>query len=299
MKNQSYWVLLGLVFFSVLKVSAQNEPRKTVDGKTYIVHKVTSGETLYGISKKYSTSVKEIQSANDLSGGLKSGQDLLIPTQSNTNNESNEVSYHTVASGETLSGIARKYNTTVDELKSLNSLSSTSIRVGQSLKVPSGGAVSKETVVEEVTPEVSVVKEEPKPDENKPAVVAKKPAGPRNDKGNASDSGKKAENADGGMPRTAEVLAETATEKEEVGTALVKTDGMDQTRTFVMHPSLPKGSIIVVINEKTGKMAYCRVVDNIKPADLNGASVAITKTVADKIGLKDSKGSVKIKYAAP
>lgn len=299
MKNQSYLVLLGLVFFSALQVSAQNETRKTVDGKTYIVHKVANGETLYGISKKYSISVKDIQTANDLSGGLKAGQTILVPTQSNDKLESNEVSYHTVASGETLSGIARKYNTTVEELKTLNSLSSASIQVGQSLKVPSGGATSNVPVVEEVKPAVVEVKEEAKPVENKPVAVVKKPAGPRNDKGSASDSGKKAENADGGMPRTAEVLAETATEKEEVGMALVKTDEMDQTRTFVMHPSLPKGSIIVVINEKTGKMAYCRVVDNIKPADLNGASVAITKTVADKIGLKDSKGSVKIKYAAP
>jgi hypothetical protein len=41
------------------------------------------------------------------------------------------------------------------------------------------------------------------------------------------------------------------------------------------------------------------VVDNIKPSELNGASLAITKTVANKIGMKSNQGSVTIKYAAP
>lgn len=303
MKSKAIFFLV--LFASVFSVglNAQSEAHKVVDGKNYIVHKVASGETLYGISKKYNVAVKDLQAANDLAGGLKAGQEILIPTSSKSEvsvSPSNAYKYHTVSSGETLSAIAKKYNTTVDELKSLNSLTSTSIKVGQSLKVPLKGEAKIEVVESaEVTPAVEVVKEEqPKVAESKPANV-KKPANPRSEKPNTGDSGKKAENAEGGMPRTAEVLAETATEKEETGTALVKSDQMDQSRTFVMHPTLPKGSIIVVINEATGKMAYCRVVDNIKPSELNGASVAITKTVADKIGLKDSKGTVKIKYAAP
>ena len=44
--------------------------------------------------------------------------------------------FHTVKSGDTLSAIARKYHTTVAKLTSLNKLSSTTIRVGQRLKIP-------------------------------------------------------------------------------------------------------------------------------------------------------------------
>ncbi|NBP28318.1 MAG: LysM peptidoglycan-binding domain-containing protein [Flavobacteriia bacterium] len=43
---------------------------------------------------------------------------------------------YTVKSGDTLSGIARKYHTTVSKLKSRNGLNSDVIHVGQVLKIP-------------------------------------------------------------------------------------------------------------------------------------------------------------------
>lgn len=43
---------------------------------------------------------------------------------------------HTVANGETLFGIAKRYNTTADEIKRLNNLRGNSISVGQELKIP-------------------------------------------------------------------------------------------------------------------------------------------------------------------
>ena len=43
---------------------------------------------------------------------------------------------HKVVSGDTLSGLAKKYGTTVNELKSLNGLKSDLIKVGQILKLP-------------------------------------------------------------------------------------------------------------------------------------------------------------------
>lgn len=47
-----------------------------------------------------------------------------------------------IVSGDTLSNIAHKFNTTVTNLKNLNNLSSNLIYAGQSLKVPSSGNVS-------------------------------------------------------------------------------------------------------------------------------------------------------------
>ncbi len=44
--------------------------------------------------------------------------------------------YHKVSSGDTLFGLASRYQTSVDDLKRINGLSGDSIRVGQSLRLP-------------------------------------------------------------------------------------------------------------------------------------------------------------------
>ena len=74
-----------------------------------------------------------IKSLNNLSSNtLSIGQVLKIPT---TSSESPTTTY-TVASGDTLYAIARKFNTTVDAIKSLNNLSSNTLSIGQVLKIP-------------------------------------------------------------------------------------------------------------------------------------------------------------------
>ena len=51
-----------------------------VGDKTFILHKVTPQETLFGISRRYQVSVGEIQNANEiLKQGLKIGQTIRIP----------------------------------------------------------------------------------------------------------------------------------------------------------------------------------------------------------------------------
>jgi murein DD-endopeptidase MepM/ murein hydrolase activator NlpD len=47
---------------------------------------------------------------------------------------------YTVASGDSLAGIARKHKTTVDALMASNSLTSSNIRIGQQLRIPASGA---------------------------------------------------------------------------------------------------------------------------------------------------------------
>lgn len=44
--------------------------------------------------------------------------------------------YHKVSTGDTLFALAARYNTSVDDLKRVNGLTSDSIRVGQSLRIP-------------------------------------------------------------------------------------------------------------------------------------------------------------------
>ena len=105
------------------------------------IHTVQTGDTLYSIAKKYNTTVDAIKSLNNLTSNILSiGQVLKIPTSEETVPETT----YTVKVGDTLYSIAKKYNTTVDAIKSLNNLTSNILSIGQVLKIPT----SEETVPE-------------------------------------------------------------------------------------------------------------------------------------------------------
>ena len=93
--------------------------------QNYIVKK---GDSLYSIAKKYNTSVSAIMKLNNLTvNNLSIGQMLKIPISG-----SNTITY-TVVSGDSLYSIARKYNTTVDSIKSKNNLTTNTLKIGQKL----------------------------------------------------------------------------------------------------------------------------------------------------------------------
>lgn len=110
-------------------------PSSTQEGDTYTVK---SGDTLYGIANKFGLTVNELKSINNLSTNLLSiGQVLKIKKNDSINeSESNNKTY-TVKSGDTLYAISKKLNTSVDEIKKANNLTSNILKVGQVLKIPS------------------------------------------------------------------------------------------------------------------------------------------------------------------
>ena len=98
---------------------------------TYIVQ---SGDTLYGIAKKFNTSVQRIKEVNNLkSEALIPGERLTIYEMSD-NNPTECVTY-TVKKGDNLYSIARKYDTNVDEIKRYNKLSSNELSIGQKITI--------------------------------------------------------------------------------------------------------------------------------------------------------------------
>ena len=79
--------------------------------------------------------IDEIKKANGLSSNtLTIGMSLIIPSESNDQNISTTV--YTVKKGDTLYNIAKNYNVSVDEIKSLNNLSSNVLSIGQKLTIP-------------------------------------------------------------------------------------------------------------------------------------------------------------------
>ncbi|GMQ27707.1 LysM peptidoglycan-binding domain-containing protein [Algoriphagus confluentis] len=106
-----------------------------VGDKTFILHQVTGGETLFSISRKYQASVGDIQNANEsLKQGLKAGQTIRVPYISAAKLPEGN-SLHKVAPGETLFSISKKYGVTVDSLKQWNKLLGNDLSVGQALIV--------------------------------------------------------------------------------------------------------------------------------------------------------------------
>lgn len=99
---------------------------------TYVVQK---GDTLYSIANKLGTTVSELKKENNLtSNTLQIGEVLRIPTKEIYEEEEN---IYIVKKGDSLYSIANKYNTTVEELKRINNLTSNILSIGQVLKLPS------------------------------------------------------------------------------------------------------------------------------------------------------------------
>jgi membrane-bound lytic murein transglycosylase D len=137
-------------------------------------HEVADGETLWGIARRYETTVDAVRAANGLDEDdqLQPGQTLRIPrassapssatasapraqparvstaparasaertTRSPGTQPAGRRREHTVGDGETLWGIARRYDTTVEKLRGANGLDEDDqIQPGQKLTIPEG-----------------------------------------------------------------------------------------------------------------------------------------------------------------
>lgn len=98
----------------------------------YTTYTIKSGDTLYSIANKYNTTVSEIMDYNNLKTNLLSiGQQIKIPSTSS----SSPTTTYVVKSGDTLYSIARRFNTTVDNIKTKNNLTSNLLSIGQQLKI--------------------------------------------------------------------------------------------------------------------------------------------------------------------
>lgn len=123
-------------------------------------HHVKSGETLHSLARKYNTTVADITAANEklLKRGLQAGQTLVVPVTEGAGQDNeavaaaetvvvpNHASYseeptgnteHKVESGETLHGLARKYNTSVEAITAANKQKlKRGLQAGQLIKIP-------------------------------------------------------------------------------------------------------------------------------------------------------------------
>jgi len=127
--------LIFVLSFNVTTLLAQPGESPIVEkgGQKYYEHTVQSGQTLWRLQEMYSVSSEEIVEINpEADGGLKVGQKVLIPFKESQK----KLRDYQVEKGETLYGISRKFNTTVDDLLVLNPELESGLKNGQIIKVP-------------------------------------------------------------------------------------------------------------------------------------------------------------------
>lgn len=148
-------LIIVLFFFSVGVFSQEK----------FTKHKISNGENLSIIAKKYGVKIKDITEANpNAPKVLKLNSVLLIPNNNIKNIEkktekktettanSNKVAVvssgqHEVIEKENLWVISKKYNLSVEELKKANpSLENEDLKIGQKLNIPSNTIASTEKI---------------------------------------------------------------------------------------------------------------------------------------------------------
>lgn len=164
--------LVVIMLFLSLSVFSQEK---------YIKHTISKGDNITTIAKKYGVKPKAIIDANPNAPKiLKLNSILLIPNTNQTTLATNETvvnnntsGTHEVLAKETLWGISKKYNISVEDLKKSNPLLETEgLKIGQQIIIPSNSVAVSEKPIDDlkIVTDVEVVVEV-QPKETKYAIA--------------------------------------------------------------------------------------------------------------------------------
>lgn len=255
-----------------------------INGQYYIIHRVEPKDTYYALGRRYGAPVNSIMSANNKKS-LKPGDTVkvpanrpatvatppAVPTQpardANQQHEQQEVlTEYKVGKSETLFAISRRFNTTVDDIKKMNNLTSNAVKEGQLLKIPNSD-------YQEPLPEIV-----PEPFIDTPSI---------------------AEQHETNLGFEANRYG--IREKQEKGIGVwmenLETDGKSN---LALHKTAPIGTILKITNPMTRNVTYAKVVGKFTDnSDTQGAIVVLSKSAASYIGALDRRFLIEIAYGVP
>ena len=179
-----------------------------------------------------------------------------------------------VSAGETLFAIAKRFNTTVDELTRLNNLHSNNLTSGRILLIPMG------------TPA-------PQPPLNTAQTNSNEIA--RRDSTNVSTAD--SASAERRLPANRYGLFE----KNEKGVATwIDDPSLDPNKKLVLHRTAPIGTIVKITNPMTSRTVFAKVVGRFTDNESNrDVVIVMTKNAAESIGALDKRFRVNISYGIP
>lgn len=272
--------------------SNPSQKKTVVNGKTFIEHSVTAKDTYYQLSRIYGIPVKDIMNANNKKN-LRVGDAVYIPFKEEEKKQDNKpavvqnepinrdsrplgdpngetiqakiLTEYKVGSNETLYSIAKRFSTTVDNIKKLNSLDSDTVREGQTLKIPDGNVVviQKETAPAAINlpiPE-NISKEEIEFETNRYGIREKKEKG--------------------------------------IGIWMENLESGGRSN-LALHRTAPVGTILKITNPLTKSVTFAKVVGKFSDtAESRDAIVILSKSAASYIGALDKRFLIEIAYGAP
>ena len=108
-----------------------------------IRHLVKKGETVYSISKKYNIPLDEIYAAYpEAKRGIKAGETLVL--QQNPSPHGQKYLYYEIKPGDTLFSLAKRYQTSVEDILKANpGVSESNFRAGETLRINVNSSASR------------------------------------------------------------------------------------------------------------------------------------------------------------
>ena len=285
------------LFAGVSLAQAQSNTASTKttvkNGKTFLEHTVTAKDTYYQLSRIYGVPVKDIMNANNKKN-LRVGDAVFIPAKeeakkeepkkeiakTNSSNEGDSrtlgnpnsetiqakiLTEYKVGNNETLYSIAKRFSTTVDNIKKLNSLNTDTVREGQTLKIPDGNVVvvQKETAPAAINIPIpdNLSKEEIEFETNRYGIREKKEKG--------------------------------------IGIWMENLESGGRSN-LALHRTAPVGTILKITNPLTKSVTFAKVVGKFSDtSESRDAIVILSKSAASYIGALDKRFLIEIAYGAP
>jgi len=328
-------ILAGVSFFHP-HVFQDSTGTEVINGKIFVIHQVGEKETLYGISRRYGTTVDSILQYNPTAdGGLEIGQILKVPYVPKQPRKSAEGgTIHVVAAKETMFSISQAYNVSIDEIKQWNNLADNSLSIGQELVIKKAGSqrttpqitspakgthivAAKETmfsIAKQYNVSIQQLKEWNKLEGNEISIGQElRVTAPQNETLKTTTAPvivavaePKKDVAIQAPPSKPEVkeqtirISESVKNSDEISQSGLAEliEGTEGNRKYLaLHRTAPVGTILKVRNEMNNREVFVRVMGKLPETALTDKLVIkISKSAYDRLGAIDQRFRVEVTY---